>query len=335
VLINRLLAKGQKVYWLKQDTTAGGSDLGIGAIWIPSTPVSAQIVKQAAEHLGVAATSVEASPQGSALELKPIRIGVFDLYGGLMPTGWTRWLLEQFEFPAQIVRPQELDAGNLKAKFDVIIFPDGSAHFATAGGRGRSPRQPAPEEIPEEYRSWLGEITQEKTIPQLKEFLKSGGSIVTVGSGTSIAPLLGVPVESALVEMGKDGKFVPLPHEKFYVPGSILRMTVNTTDPLAYGLPEKVDVDFDSSPAFRIKPAAGDTSTATVGWFQGTKVLRSGWAWGQQYLDGATAILEDQIGPGKVYLFGPEIAFRGQPHGTYKFLFNSLYLNSAESVTMH
>ncbi len=248
VLINRLLAKGQKVYWLKQDTTAGGSDLGIGAIWIPSTPVSAQIVKQAAEHLGVAATSVEASPQGSALELKPIRIGVFDLYGGLMPTGWTRWLLEQFEFPAQIVRPQELDAGNLKAKFDVIIFPDGSAHFATAGGRGRSPRQPAPEEIPEEYRSWLGEITQEKTIPQLKEFLKSGGSIVTVGSGTSIAPLLGVPVESALVEMGKDGKFVPLPHEKFYVPGSILRMTVNTTDPLAYGLPEKVDVDFELEP---------------------------------------------------------------------------------------
>ncbi len=64
-------------------------------------------------------------------------------------------------------------------------------------------------------------------------------------------------------------------------------------------------------------------------------MLRSGWAWGQQYLDGATAILEDQIGPGKVYLFGPEIAFRGQPHGTYKFLFNSLYLNSAESVTMH
>jgi hypothetical protein len=335
VLINRLLAKGQKVYWLKEDTTADGKSLGTGAIWIPSTPVSTEIVKQAAQQLGVAAASVAAAPRGAALELKPIRIGIFDLYGGIMPSGWTRWILEQFEFSAQIVRPQELDAGNLKAKFDVIIFPDGSAHFGAVSGRGRSARQPAPEEIPEEYRSWLGAITPEKTIPQLKEFLKGGGSIVTVGSGSSIAPLLGVPVESALVEMGKDGKFVPLPREQFYVPGSILRMTVNTEDPLAYGLPEKVDVDFDSSPAFRIKPAAGDQSTTAVGWFQGTKVLRSGWAWGQQYLDGATAILEDQIGPGKVYLFGPEITFRGQPHGTYKFLFNSLYLNSAESVDMH
>jgi hypothetical protein len=334
VLINRLLAAGQKVYWLTSATTAEGKDLGRGAIWVPSTPDSSAIVKKAAQMLGVSATAVASAPTGSALALKPIKVGLFDLYGGLMPSGWTRWILEQFEFPVEIVRPQSLDAGNLKSKYDVLLFPDGSAHFGSMTGRNRGPRQPAAEEIPEQYRSWLGEITPDKTIPALKEFLKAGGTIVTVGSGTSMAPLLGVPVENALVEMGKDGKPQSLPQEKFYVPGSILRMTLNTADPLAYGMPDKVDVDFDSSPAFHIKPSAADSSVTTVGWFQGTKLLRSGWAWGQQYLDGATEVLAAQIGQGKVYVFGPEITFRGQPQGTYKLLFNSLYLGSATPVDL-
>jgi hypothetical protein len=195
--------------------------------------------------------------------------------------------------------------------------------------------QPEADTIPEQYRSWLGTITREKTIPELKKFVNAGGSIITIGSGTSIAPLLGVPITSALVEMGANGKPRPLPQEKFYVPGSILRMNVNTSDPLAFGLPAQVDVDFDSSPAFRIAPGINDAKTSVVGWYSGPKVLRSGWAWGQQYLDGSTAILDDSIGAGKVFVFGPEIAFRGQAHGTYKFLFNSLYLGSASTAPLN
>jgi hypothetical protein len=99
-------------------------------------------------------------------------------------------------------------------------------------------------------------------------------------------------------------------------------------------MPAQVDVDFNSSPTFRIKPGMNDASASVVGWFSGPKVLRSGWAWGQQYLDGSTAVLEDSIGAGKVFVFGPEIAFRGQAHGTYKFLFNSLYLGSASATSL-
>lgn len=154
----------------------------------------------------------------------------------------------------------------------------------------------------------------------------AGGSIVTIGSGTSIGPLLGVPATSALVEMGPNGKPGPLPQEKFYVPGFILRMEVNSADPLAYALPAQVNVDFDNSPAFRIAPGKNDASAWVVGWYSEPKLLGSGWTWGQQYLDGSTAILDDSIGAGKVFVFGPEIAFRGQAQGTYKFLFSSLCL---------
>jgi hypothetical protein len=335
ILINRLLKSQAEVYWLKGEVSADGEDLGAGALWIPASPAARGVLERGAKELGIKVHAVAAAPTGEAMKLKPIRVGLYDQYGGIIPAGWMRWLLESFEFPVEIVRPQTLDAGDLKSKYDVLIFTDGSARFATAGGRGRASMQPAAETIPEQYRGWLGIITREKTIPELKKFVNAGGSIVTIGSGTTIAPLLGVPITSALVEMGANGKPRPLPQEKFYIPGSILRMNVNTSDPLAFGLPAQVDVDFDSSPAFRIAPGVNDAKTSVVGWYSGPKVLRSGWAWGQQYLDGSTAILDDSIGAGKVFVFGPEIAFRGQAHGTYKFLFNSLYLGSASSAPLN
>ncbi len=66
---------------------------------------------------------MEKMPSGSARKLKPVRIGLYDQYGGSAPSGWTRFLLEQFEFPHEVVYPQTLDAGNLRAKFDVLLFP--------------------------------------------------------------------------------------------------------------------------------------------------------------------------------------------------------------------
>ena len=53
-----------------------------------------------------------------------------------MPSGWTRWLLEQFEFPFEVVYPQTLDAGNLKAKYDVLIFADGGIPETDNAGGG-------------------------------------------------------------------------------------------------------------------------------------------------------------------------------------------------------
>ena len=62
--------------------------------------------------------------------------------------------------------------------------------------------------------------------------------------------------------------------------------------------------------------------------------LASGWAWGQQYLAGGAAVAESTIGEGKVILYGPEVAFRAQPHGTFKLLFNGIYYGSAESTVL-
>src|SRR5437870_7218482 len=107
--------------------------------------------------------AVAAKPAGDSMRLKPVRIGLWDQYGGSMPSGWTRWLFEQYEFPFEVVYPANLDAGDLKSKFDVIVFTDGAIRRGGAGGRGGGGGggggfggAPDPESIPAEYRDRLG-----------------------------------------------------------------------------------------------------------------------------------------------------------------------------------
>ena len=257
ILINRLLKSNCDVYWLKTQITADGEALGTGSIWVPASAAARSILEQGARDLGIPIHAAAPAPTGDALKLKPIRIGLYDQYGGLMPSGWTRWLFEQFEFPFEVVYPQTLDAGDLKSRFDVLVFPDGSARFNPGGGRGGGGAQPPPDSIPAEFRSWLGRITADKTIPQLKKFAESGGAIVAIGSSTSMAELLGLPLKNYLTEKSPDGRTRPLPQEKFYIPGSILRATVDNTNPLAYGMSATADIDFDSSPVFRLEPGRG------------------------------------------------------------------------------
>jgi hypothetical protein len=339
VLINRLLKANADVYWLKSAGAADGEDLGTGAIWVPASPAARPVLEKGAHDLGVTVHAVAKAPTGDAMKLKPIRIGLYDQYGGSMPSGWTRWLFEQYEFPFEVVYPAALDAGDLKSRFDVIVFTDGAIRRGAAAGRGGGGgggfgAPPDPATIPAEYQSMLGRISDDKTMPQLKKFVESGGSIVTIGSSTSIAEVFGIPVKNHLVEKGPDGKDRALPGEKFYIPGSLLKAHLDNTNPLAYGMPAEVDVFFDNSPVFRMEPTAALKKTTAVGWFSGPEPLDSGWAWGQQYLDGGTVFAEAAVGEGKVVLLGPEVNFRDQPHGTFKLLFNSLYAGSAKVAAL-
>jgi hypothetical protein len=330
ILVNRLLKENRDVYWLKNAVAEGAAgDAGAGAIWIPAAPGARRIVELAARELGITAHAMAHRPGGSALKLKPARIGLYDQYGGLMTSGWTRWLLEQFEFSFKVVYPQELDQGDLARNYDVLIFTDGALRLPNAENDEYRPKQPKPEEIPAEYRPWLGLITSEKTVPQIRKFVESGGAVVAIGSSTALSGDLGLPVTSALTERTASGAERPLPNEKFYIPGSLLTATVDNTNPLAYGVPAQVDVFFDRSPVFRLKPDATLKGAAPVAWFSSGSALHSGWAWGQQYLEGGVAIAESPLGAGKVFLLGPEVAFRGQPHATFKFLFNAIDYGAA------
>jgi hypothetical protein len=249
-----------------------------------------------------------------------------------MPSGHTRWLLEQFEFSYDIIYPKTIDAGNLASRYDVIVLPSGALP-AREGGSGRGGQfEMDTAGIPADFRERIGRTTVAKSVPQLRQFLEAGGTVVAVGTSSSLGMYLGLPVTSALTERTGTGTERELTADKFYVPGSVLRVQVDTTRPVSYGLTRDLDVFYDNSPAFRLGSDAQTKGVRPLAWFASGTPLRSGWAWGQNYLDGAVEAAEATVGKGTLYMFAPEITFRGQPHGTFKWLFNGIYGGGTQLV---
>jgi len=131
---------------------------------------------------------------------------------------------------------------------------------------------------------------------------------------------LGLPITNALA----DSSGRPLPRNRYYVPGSILRLRVDTTAALAHGVRAATDFYFDNAPAFTLLPGADARGIRRIAWIDEPTPLRSGWALGQKYLSGVTEVLQAPIGKGMLVLYGPDPYFRSQPHGTFKLLFNGL-----------
>ncbi|HJR62782.1 MAG TPA: M14 metallopeptidase family protein [Gemmatimonadaceae bacterium] len=316
--VNQLLEGGHEVHW-----TAGGT------YYIAARSSTRPVLERMARELGLSFEAVRERPAGPSRRMRQPRVGLWDQYGGSMPSGWVRWLLERYAFPFEVVYPPQLDAGNLRQKYDVLIFVDGAIPARdgqSQGGFGGGTLDTAT--VPDEWRARMGRVTVAKTVPQLRAFLESGGTILTIGSSTNLAYHLGLPITNALVETAGDSTR-PLPRDKYYVPGSVLEIRVDSTLAIAHGMGGRADVFFDESPAFRLTDDAAQRGVRRVAWFDSATPLRSGWAWGQQYLENTTAVAEARVGRGTLYLFGPEITFRAQPHGTFKLLFNGIFLGGA------
>jgi hypothetical protein len=321
--VNRLLARGEEVYAFAKPIAANGRSYDAGTFYVAAKPSALSVLTQLAQEKGIRfdAVTTRIGPE-SLRRIQPARIALWDQYGGAITSGWARFLLEQFEFPYQVVYPPSLDAGNLISKFDVLILPDG-VNFTRPGAR--APLRVNPDDVPAEYRDRIGSMTVAKTVPQILDFLNAGGTVLAIGSATELAQHLHLPVANALV----DSSGRPLSRTRFYVPGSILALSVDTTFALAQGVRPVTDFYYDNAPAFRLLPDAEAKGVKKIAWIDGPAPLRSGWAWGQNYLSGVTEILQAPVGKGMLVLYGPDPYFRSQPHGTFKLLFNGLLYRNA------
>lgn len=321
IVVNDLLKAGVKVFRLPAGVT------GAGSFYIPSSAKAREVLVKDAAQFGIPVAVSDNKPAGLT-PISPLRIGIWNNYGGSIPAGWISWLMEQYHFPYRFVYTSAIDSGKLRSKYDMIIFATGAIPDTGKPKKARNgyeSKPPKPEELPAEYRGWLGKITADTSIPQLKKFLEEGGRIVTIGSSTNLAYHLQLPVQNALMEKNSKNEWKPLSGTKYYIPGSLLLADIDTTAPETFGMAARNDVYFERSPVFKLG-ATGDTaSIKKLVWFSDDKPLHSGWAWGQQYLKNGIAAFTAPVGKGKLYAFGPEITFRGQSHSTFKLLFNQLY----------
>jgi len=329
LVVNRLLADGADVRWLTRPVTAGGRTWPAGTFFVSGSRAAPARLREIAGATGVSLVGAGDRPP-AALALRAPRIGLLDVYGGSMPSGWARWILEQFGFPFERTYPPRVNAGSLAANYDVLILPSGTLPDPGRPSRFRRDDGPASAEdsieasLPPEYRRQRGRVT-DTTLAAIRRFVENGGVAIAIGSSAgTLAAALGLPVSDHLVADGE-----PLPRTKFYVPGSIVRARVDTAHPLAAGMGAAVDVFFDESPVFTLGPDAASRGLTRVAWYEGKAPLRSGWAWGQEALDGGAAAVAASVGKGKVFLFGPEILQRGQSHATFPFLFNAIFWGTA------
>ena len=239
----------------------------------------------------------------------PARVGLYQSHVPSMDEGWTRWVFERQvgDAPAlHALRDDEVRAGNLRAKFDAVIIPDQSPRAILEGHRRGT--------MPDEFTGGLGV----EGVRALREFVEQGGTLVALNDASNFAiEQLKLPVRD--VTGG-------LKRTEFYAPGSIMRTVLDTSHPVAAGMPRESIAWFEDSPAFEVRsdPAALVRVRAIARYPQTGSPLLSGWLLGEQHLRGRAALVEVGLGRGRVYLFGFRPQYRAQSLATYPLLFNAI-----------
>lgn len=242
--------------------------------------------------------------------IKPARIGMYRPWGSNMDEGWTRWVLEQYNYGLTSLYNGDVKAGALDQKYDTIILPD-------MGGRRtasvlKSMKDGLSEETtPAEYAGGIGEEGAEA----LKSFVSEGGTLVVMNNTSdAIIELFDLPVTNVL----KDVK-----PEVFFCAGALLEIELGEASEATAGLSPKPIIMFQGGPAFEVKD--GFKGKVLASYAKDASPLRSGVIHGPETIQGKAAALEVEYGKGKILLYGFEPQWRGQTHNTYKFVFNSFY----------
>ncbi len=300
VALGRLLAAGDEAQWTLEAFDEGGRRYPPGTLLLRAS-ARGRLAPIAAE-LGLVARSVRAAPR--SLKLRTPRVGLYRSWMASMDEGWTRYVFEkEMAVPYRTLADKEVRAGRLAERFDAIVLPDQSPAGLRDGHKKGA--------MPEEYTGGLGAEGGQA----LKAFVEAGGTLVALDSATGFAiEALGLKVKDALAGVAS---------KDFFCPGSILRTTVDTSRPLAHGLPEMQPIWFESSPAFEV--AQGHE---VVRHAEGDALL-SGWLLGGERLRGRAALVEVPLGRGRVVLFGFLPQYRAQSRATYVALLNALYLSAA------
>ena len=226
------------------------------------------------------------------------RIGMYQSYNPSMDEGWTRWLFDDFGFANSPLHNADIQAGNLRQKFDTIVIPDQARGQIAAGHRAGT--------MPPEYCGGIGD----KGAAALKEFVEQGGTLILLNHASDYATQdLGVKAKNVL-----NG----VPPRDFYSPGSLLNVSLDTKSPLAYGMPDHVTLWSEQSPTWEAPEGQ------VVARYPSDHVLASGWLLGEKYLTGKAALLDVPMGQGRMILFGMRPQYRGQSYQNFKLLFNAL-----------
>lgn len=320
---NQLMADGHKVYWTKSEFSSGGSNYPAGSIIVEGGSGLSDAVEKAADEHGLDFQGISEKPAADLYQIQQPKVGLYKSWAANIDEGWTRWVLENYHFKVDTLHDGDLLQRDL-SQYNSIIIPDQRPKRILNGHQAGT--------MPEKYTGGMG---LEGALA-LKKFVQDGGTLLAFDSASDfVINQFGLPVENVT-----DG----LSNTQFFIPGSLIRATVSTDYPLAYGMQPEVATSFSHSRAFKtikidregeggkedIKKAPAPPIDSPVHYAK-DDLLMSGWALGEKkYLGAKSAMMNVQYGRGNVVLYGFRPQFRGQPHGTYKLIFNPLFISTMD-----
>jgi hypothetical protein len=259
----------------------------------------------------------------NATQLKIVRLGVYKSYIPSMDEGWTRFLLDQYGFKYKSIANKEMRAGNLNASYDAIILPDSSREVIVEGRESRFGF--SSDEFPPEYTGGIGK----EGVHALREFVDKGGTLITLANASDvvIGEDFGLPVRNALASSTAVQGRAAVTTADFNIPGSLLRVYLDTSHPVAAGMPHEIAAFVDSPIAFQTSVPPPDVQRTIVAWYpeDAKDILVSGYAHGAERLQRKAAAVAFQRGKGKVVMFGFRVQHRAQMEGTLALLFNAIF----------
>ena len=322
ITVNRLLRRGAAIWRSERPIRASADEWPAGTFVVKREPALEPALEEAARALGVAIRTIDPPPFDTLLRVGRPRVGLYHAWGGNIDEGWTRWLLEQYEFEFASLHDADVRAGGLHDRFDVLVLPQATYDSMRSGL--------PPGSLPPEY---TGGMTDEG-IAHLRTFVNQGGTLVALDSSSDL-PLKTFELPIQNVSTRADTS-------EFFVPGTLLRLSVDTSHPLAFGMPAQVIGFYAHGPVFEVaevpasdgQPSAGHPSVSSaagaikvVAEFALQDLRASGWLLGERFLAGRPAVLEASVGQGRVVLVGFRTQHRGQTHQTFKLLFNAILLS--------
>ena len=294
MLVNRLLKAGAKV-----SLTKGDAPLAL----VNTKP---EIWKKAIEGFDVrSATPAEVKPPALATTLNAPRVGIYQSYDPSMDEGWTRWVLDHYEWTYTRLHNEDIKAGGLRAKYDAIILPDQRVNAILDGLDYKT--------IVEQYRGGIGETGW----GALRQFVAEGGTLVALGEASNLLlDKMPLPVKDLKKTVTRDQHFAP---------GTIVNLQVDTAHPLGRGVAADTWGFYINSPFFQLTEGFSSQKVTVAARYPNSKVNASGWLRGEDLMYGRAAVVAIEMNPGKVVLFGIRPQHRAQTHGTFAMLFNALY----------
>ena len=300
IAINRLLKAGASVSLSRTPAAAGGGGTAVEVSGVPR-----KTVEDVSAALGLQARATAKRTSGAPMPVKAPRIGLYQPWTASMDEGWTRWVIEQHEFPYTTLHNVDVKAGRLRERFDVILFADQQPGSIVTGNEAPGTRP--------EYRGGIGE----DGVAALKTFVAAGGTLVLMGNACDLAiERFPIPVKNL-----KRG----LTREQHFAPGTITRIDVDTAHPLGAGVAAGTYGFYNNSPFFSLTEGFASQQVSVVARYPNANIVASGWLRGEEFMAGRAAVVAVDLKPGRIILFGLRPQHRAQTQATFPMLFNSFY----------